>query len=186
MGGMFLVYLKILRGQPTSIGEVFAGFQKAFLQLSLGSLVVSLIVGACLLPFKFTWLMKAGPLLAQMQQMQNNPAEMQNLLPQLVSAFASALPILLVCMVPVTYLQTCWLFTLPLIADKGMNFGDAMRASWKMVNKHWWQVFGLTVLVGLVTMSGILGCCIGVLFTAPIGVAAMMCAYETIFGDQKN
>ena len=55
-----------------------------------------------------------------------------------------------------------------------------------MVGKHWWQVFGLTILVGLVSFAGIFGCCIGVLFTAPIGVAALMIAYETIFGAEKN
>jgi len=38
----------------------------------------------------------------------------------------------------------------------------------------------------LVSFAGVLGCCIGVLVTAPIGLAAMMVAYETIFGTEKN
>jgi uncharacterized membrane protein len=75
---------------------------------------------------------------------------------------------------------------LPLIIDKRMNFGTAMKTSWKMVTKHWWQAFGLFVLAGLISGIGVLACCIGVLFTAPIGVAAMMFAYETIFGAEKN
>ena len=186
MGGLFLVYLKTIRRQATGVGEVFAGFQKAYLQLFLGALVVSLIVGACMLPFNIVWQMKAGPLLEQMQQMQNDPAAIQNLLPQLMSAFLGALPVLLVCLVPVTYLTVCWQFTLPLIMDKQMVFGTAMKTSFKMVNRHWWQVFGLTILVGLVSFAGVLGCCIGVLFTAPIGLAAMMFAYETIFGAETN
>jgi hypothetical protein len=186
MGGLFLVYLKLIRGQPTGVGEVFSGFQKAYLQLFLGALVVSLIVGACMLPFNFVWQTKAGPLLEQMQHMQNDPAGLQNLLPQLMSAFTSALPVLFVCLIPVTFLTVCWQFTLPLIIDKQLDFGTAMKTSFKMVTKHWWQVFGLTVLVGLVSFAGVLGCCIGVLVTAPIGLAAMMVAYETIFGTEKN
>ena len=186
MGGLFLVYLKTIRRQATSIGEVFAGFQTAFGQLFLGALVVSLIVNACMLPFNFVWQTKAGPLLEQMQQMQSDPTGMQNLLPQLVSAFTSALPVLFVCLIPVTFLTVSWQFTLPLIIDKQMNFGTAMKTSFKMVGKHWWQVFGLTILVGLVSFAGVLGCCIGVLFTAPIGIAGMMFAYETIFGAEKN
>jgi hypothetical protein len=186
MGGLFLVYLKLIRGQATGVGEVFSGFQKAYLQLFLGALVVSLIVGACMLPFNFVWQTKAGPLLEQMQQMQNDPAGLQNLLPQLMSAFTSALPVLFVCLIPVTFLTVCWQFTLPLIIDKQLDFGTAMKTSFKMVTKHWWQVFGLTVLVGLVSFAGVLGCCIGVLVTAPIGLAAMMVAYETIFGAKKN
>ena len=186
MGGLFLVYLKTIRGQATSVGEVFAGFQKSFTQLFLGALVVSLIVNACMLPFNFVWQMKAGPLLEQMQHLQNDPAGIQNLLPQLMSAFTSALPVLFVCLIPTTFFTVCWQFTLPPIIDKQMDFGTAMKTSWKMVNKHWWQVFGLTILVGLVSAAGLLGCCIGVLFTAPIGIAALMIAYETIFGAEKN
>ena len=89
-------------------------------------------------------------------------------------------------MIPVTFLTVSWQFTLPLIIDKQMEFGTAMKTSFRMVGKHWWHVFGLTVLVGLVSFAGVLGCCIGVLFTAPIGIAAMMSAYETIFGAEKN
>jgi uncharacterized membrane protein YccC len=33
----------------------------------------------------------------------------------------------------------------------------------------------------IVKLSGLLGCCIGILFTIPIGYGALMCAYETIF-----
>jgi len=186
MGGLFLVYLKTIRRQATGMGEVFAGFQKAYLQLFLGALVVSLIVTGCMLPFNFVWQMKAGPLLEQMQQMQSDPAGIQNLLPQLLSAFTHALPVLFVCLIPTTFLTICWQFTLPLIIDKQMDFGTAMKTSFKMVTKHWWQVFGLTILVGLVSFAGVLGCCIGVLFTAPIGIAALMIAYETIFGAEKN
>jgi hypothetical protein len=186
MGGVFLVYLKTIRGQATGVGEMFVGFQQAYLQLCLGGVVVSLIVGACMLPFRIVWEMKAGPLLAQMQHMQNDPTGMQTLLPQLLSAFSSSLPVLLICMVPVTFLTVCWQFTLPLIIDKQMDFSTAMKTSWKMVMKHWWQVFGLTILVGLVSALGLFGCCIGILFTAPIGMAALMIAYETIFGSPKN
>jgi len=86
----------------------------------------------------------------------------------------------------VTYLSVNWQFTLPLIVDKQLPFWTAMKTSWKMVHQHWWQVFGLTVVIGLVSASGILGCCIGVLFTIPIGIASMIIAYETIFGAGKH
>lgn len=189
MGGLFLVYLKTLRGEAPSVGEVFAGFQRAYLPLFLGSLVVTLVVTACLLPFQFVYMTKLGPLLQQLQQLQNDPAGMQKFMPQLFqqlfSGFGSSLPVFLICLVPVTFLSVCWQFTLPLIIDKQMAFGEAMKASWTMVMKHWWQVFGLTLLAGLVGCLGVFGCCIGMLFTVPIGLAVLMCAYETIFGAQK-
>ena len=185
-GGVYFVFLKRIRKQATSVGEAFAGFQNAFVPLYLGALVVGLINAACMVPFQFVWQTKAGPLLEQMQHMQNDPTGMQNLLPQLMPAFASTLPVLLICLVPVTFFTVCLQFTLPLIIDQQMQVGAALKTSWKMVTKHWWQVFGLTVLVGLVSALGVLGCCIGVLFTAPIGIAAMMFGYETIFGAEKT
>ena len=187
MGGLYYVYLKTIRQQSTGAGDVFAGFQKAFLQLSLGMLVVGLIAGVCLLPFEFVWATKAGPLLAQLQHgQQMSPADAQKILPEILSAFSGSLPALLICLIPATYLTVCFQFTLPLIIDRGLAFWPAMKTSFKMVNKHWWQVFGLTILVSLVTLLGFLGCCIGILFTAPIGFAAMMFAYETIFSPPQT
>jgi uncharacterized membrane protein len=92
----------------------------------------------------------------------------------------------LVCAVPATYLSVCWKFTLPLIVDRRMDFGAAMKASWKMVNKHWWQVFGLVILISLLNIAGLCACCVGVLFSIPVGFAALMIAYETIFNADKS
>jgi hypothetical protein len=188
LGGVNLIYLKTIRGQATGVGEIFAGFQKCYAQLFLGSLVVTLIIGACMVPFNFVISEKVNPLVQQLQHLPQPPAptDVQNILSQMVPAFVSALPIFFICLIPVTYLTICWLFTLPLIIDKQLEFGAAMKTSWKKVNQHWWQVFGLTILVGLVSLAGVLACCIGALFTVPIGLAALMIAYETIFGARKN
>ena len=86
-------------------------------------------------------------------------------------------------MIPVTYLSVNWLFTQALIIDKGMDFRTAMKTSWKMVHKHWWHVFGLVVVMGLLNLAGFCLCCVGLLFTLPAGVAVLMFAYETIFSE---
>ena len=189
MAGLYLVYLKIIRGQEAGAGDVFAGFQKAFGQLYLGALVVGLIVGACLVPFQYLLQLKVGPVLEQLQQVQTHhptPADLQNMLHDLMHAYAGALPVLLICLIPMTYLTVSWQFTLPLIIDKQMNFWPAMKTSFKMVNKHWWQLFGLIIIVGLFNVVGLLACCVGMLFTVPIGIAALMFAYETIFSASER
>jgi uncharacterized membrane protein len=183
-GGVYVVYLKVIRQHKAGVGDAFAGFQKAFGQLYLGALAVGLIAGLCMLPFHYVFQSKAGPLLAQLQDAQAQhlaPADLPDVLRNLLHAFVGALPVLLICLIPVTYLTVSWMFTLPLIADRAMKFWPAMKTSFKMVNRHWWQVFGLFVLASLISIAGLLGCCIGILFTAPIGIAATMYAYETIF-----
>ena len=188
-GGVYVVYLKVIRQQNAGVGDAFAGFQKAFGQLYLGALMVGLVAGLCMLPAQYVFQSNAGALLAQLQDAQAQhltPELLQNLLPQLLHAFVGALPVALICLIPMTYLAVSWMFTLPLIVDREMKFWPAMKTSFKMVNRHWWQVFGLFVLASLITFAGFFGCCIGILFTAPIGIAATMYAYETIFSRPQT
>jgi uncharacterized membrane protein len=92
----------------------------------------------------------------------------------------------LVCLLPMIFLTVNWIFTLPLIVDKRMDFWPAMQTSWKMVRKHWWHLFGLVLLVGLINFAGVLLCCVGLIFAMPLGFAAMMYAYETIFSPPPS
>ncbi len=184
MGGLYYVFLQTGRSQTAEVGDVFAGFHKAFAQLFLGHLVPALLAGLCLIPFGIVAAITLVPLIAQGQHGHMDPAALlQSLSGTSVLLIVAAL---IVCLIPMVYLQTCWAFTIPLIIDKEMDFWTAMGTSRKMVNKHWWHVFGLTILIGLVNLAGMLACCIGVLFTMPIGFAALMLAYETIFSEGSS
>ncbi|HUA38233.1 MAG TPA: glycerophosphoryl diester phosphodiesterase membrane domain-containing protein [Candidatus Sulfopaludibacter sp.] len=186
MGGVFYLFLQAIRGQPASAGNVFAGFRLAFGQLFLGYLVPALLAGLCLIPGFIVLLVKLMPVVGHLNPTMPDSAQIQNLIPVVKGAVITCLPVLLICLIPMIYLQISWLFTLPLIIDKRMGFWSAMKASWKQVNKHWWQVFGVAVLVGLINMGGLLLCCVGILFTLPIGLGALMYAYETIFAQAET
>jgi hypothetical protein len=81
------------------------------------------------------------------------------------------------------YLSTCWLFTLPLVTDKGMAFWPAMGFGRRVVIKHWWMTLLVMVVLGLLSSLGVLACCLGVLVTGPVAFASFACAYERLFGD---
>jgi len=185
MGGVFYLFLQAIRGQPASAGDVFAGFRLAFGQLFLGYLVPALLAGLCLIPFVIVLAVKLIPVVGHLKSTTPDSAELQNLLPVIKGTFLTCLPVLLVCLIPMIYLQISWLFTLPLIIDKRMGFWSAMNASWQRVNRHWWQVFGLAVLAGLINIGGLLLCCVGALFTLPIGLGTLMYAYETVCSPAK-
>jgi len=170
LGGVYLISLRALRGQPAEVGDIFTGFRQCFIQLFLGHLVPALLIGLSIVPIIIVAVVViAGAGLAH------------NLALMLI-----LIPVGLLGLIPAIYLQACWAFTLPLIIDKQMDFGAAMKASFKMVRKHWWQVFGLILLTDLVNLLGALMLLIGLLFTVPITLAALMYAYETIFGAEKN
>ena len=69
---------------------------------------------------------------------------------------------------PGIYLSIAYVFTLPLIADKGMDVWDAMELSRKAVTKHWFKVFGLFFLLSLIMTLGALALGIGLIWAVPL------------------
>jgi uncharacterized membrane protein len=105
-------------------------------------------------------------------------------LAHLATAFLGLLGILL-CIIPGVYLGVSWKFTLPLVIDKQLGFWEAMELSRKVVTRQWFLLFALMLVVGLISVSGLLLCCIGIFVTAPIGIATILYAYEDIFGGKS-
>jgi uncharacterized membrane protein len=87
------------------------------------------------------------------------------------------------CILPGIYLGVAWKFTLPLIIDKRMGFWDAMELSRKVVTRQWWILFALCIVSGVIKAAGVIACCVGVLATVPIGIAAILYAYEDLLGS---
>jgi uncharacterized membrane protein len=71
---------------------------------------------------------------------------------------------------------------MPLIIDRRVQFWPAMEMSRKVVNKHWWGIFGFSFLLGLLNLAGVILCFVGILVTAPVSMCAIAYAYSQIFG----
>jgi hypothetical protein len=167
MGGVYYFLLKNIRRQPADVGDVFAGFRLALGQLLLGYLVMVIFIFLSALP----GLAIMGVPIYMM--VRHHAAEAGPILVALLG--------LIVALIPMTYLSVSWVFSLPLIIDKQMEFWPAMSASRRIVGKHWWLVFGLMVVCGLIKLAGLAACCVGLFFALPITFGAMMYAYESIF-----
>jgi serine/threonine protein kinase len=134
MGGLYLYFLKKIRGERVRIETAFSGFSNSLLHLVLASFV--------------TWVLT-------------------------VLGF--------ICLIlPGIFLLVAWLFTLPLVIDKRLEFWPAMRVSLKTISKHWWKFLGFLIVLALVNLGGLLLCFVGVLVTLPISLSALMYAYEDI------
>jgi uncharacterized membrane protein len=90
------------------------------------------------------------------------------------------------CFIPGIYLAVAWYFAIPLVIDKQMGFWEAMELSRKMASKHWFLIFGFLIVYGLLAVAGVIACCVGIFVTMPIGFAALMYAYETIFSKPQT
>ncbi len=108
-------------------------------------------------------------------------AFLQLFLAGLVSGILATLGLAL-CILPGIYLVVAWLFALPLVIDKKMDFWPAMELSRKVVSRHWWVFLGLVLANFLVIVVGLAACCVGVYVAQPVVYAALVYAYEDVFG----
>jgi hypothetical protein len=168
LGGLYFLTLRLVRGEAAEVTDVFAGFQRAFLNLFLGHIVTALLAACCLLPAAAVGVLSVIP--AFLHHQRPDPQQ-----------FVIVLVIAGIGLIPMIYLQINWMFSLPLIVDRGLNFWTAMKLSWSRVSIHWWQNFGLLILTGLVNLAGVLLCCVGLIIALPLTLVAMMLAYEIIF-----
>jgi uncharacterized membrane protein len=140
MGGLDYVFLRRIRGEAVQLGDVFVGFNEAFLHLAMAGLV--------------KWLL-------------------------------TSLGFLL-CILPGIYLGVGYVFALPLVIDKKMEFWPAMELSRRVVHHHWWSIFALVIVLGLIAFAGFLACGVGAIVTVPIASAALMYVYEDLFGPEPK
>jgi len=168
VGGVYFFLLRTIRGETAEVSDVFAGFKYRFAQLFLGQLVVSLLIFVTMLPGIILMVVGLVPLIRQQHPDAAN-----------LALVFSGLGVMLI---PAIYFSIGWLFTLPLIMDKRLEFWPAMQLSRQVVGKHWWITFVLSLVCGFIGLIGVLVCCVGVFFTVPLAFVTFLNAYEKMFG----
>lgn len=172
-GGLYYFFVKLMRGDEASVGDAFSGFGPRCGSLMLGHIVPTLLTMVLLIPAIVCVVMA----LISAGGIEHLEKIFQPMGGWLIAAAALGGAGILAMI----YLSTGWFFTLPLIIDREMGFWSAMQLSFKVVNKHWFTVFGFMFVNGLLIVVGVLVCCVGVLVTLPIAFGALMCAYDDLF-----
>jgi len=169
-GGIYYYYLGKMRGDPRDVGDVFAGFTKAFVPLMLTGLLQNLM-SFVLMGIFF------GPLFLALFQagLSSTPENFE--LPAM-SAFAIAW--MAVGAIPLIYLALSWAFAFALVIDQGLGPWTALEVSRRVITRRWFSMFFLMICAGILVMLGLLGLGIGVIFTMPLGFGALLYAYEDL------
>jgi uncharacterized membrane protein len=87
---------------------------------------------------------------------------------------------------PGIYLATAYMFTLPLIADRNLQFFEAMETSRKTVTKHWFKLFGLNLIMVFIIGISAIPAGIGLFWTIPLAFIANGILYRKIFGYKND
>lgn len=166
MGGLYVFFLKMIRREPVSVGDGFAGFTKAFVPLMLVMMLMSLLLYIWFAP-ALIYMFASGML----NQMNAGGA------PPFIFFALLGLGVL-----PMVYLAIAFTFAMPLIVDLELGVMDSLKVSIKVVNMHWFTIFAVMLVGGIVALLGAIACCLGIFLTLPIFYAALCHAYEDIFG----
>ena len=112
-----------------------------------------------------------------------NIAPLPLLLAGLLVGVLTALGFIL-CIAPGVYLAVGYLFVLPLVIDKKLDFWPAMEVSRQVVHKHWWSMFLFAIVLLLIVCLGVLACGFGLILAVPVVFAALSFVYEDLFGTK--
>lgn len=148
--------------------------------------VVSLLASALCAP------LMAGTNLIGIRRAADQPATINEVFAhfgRFAALFATALAIsglvyagTLLLLLPGIYLGVAYSLALPLVAERGLSPWQAMEASRKAINRHWFKVFGLYLTLGLFLLLSAIPLGIGLVWTLPMAFIAVGVLYRTLFG----
>lgn len=93
---------------------------------------------------------------------------------------------LLLLVIPGVYLAVGYAFVLPLVLDRQLPVWDAMETSRQTVHRQWFPAFGLLLAAGMLIFISARAYGLGLVLTLPLCTAALMFAYEDLFGEEQT
>lgn len=88
---------------------------------------------------------------------------------------------LMALIIPGIYLMVAYSFVIQLVGDQGLSPWQAMEMSRKAVTHRWWSVFGLGLVVAILTGLSALGLLIPLIWTIPWMMMTIAVLYRRIF-----
>lgn len=173
MGGTYYIFLKRLRNEPAEVGNIFNGFNDAFMPLFLVNLFMMLIIFAACIPLIGVAIV--GVVTGIAEASTGSPP----IFTILVITLGSIISILL--------MYTLWgmlIFGIPLALDRRMDGVEAFKATWRVTKNCWGKCLLLIICTVLANLVGVLVLCLGMLVSFPLSMAMTAVAYEQLFGKR--
>lgn len=161
-GGIYRAVLGQHDGHPAEVGQLFSQFSNwvDFLLLSLVQVAISL--AAMIIPIVVLLIGGIPLLIAAINNQNFQPENWQ--IGLLVFGVALFIPVAI-------FLGMAFLWSIPALVDRRRGFWDAVQTSWSLTKGNPVGTFATMFVGGLITLVGVLLCCVGGLYSVP----AMMC-----------
>lgn len=173
--GLNLALFKHRRRLPVEFGDLFKGFDyfgQSFVATLLYVLPILLVVVPAYIIFYLGIILSMA---AQSASGEPNPAAA-------IGVFVMFTLFILVMMVIMLLISVGFIFAYPLIVERKLQGFDAVKLSFRAAMANFWRLFLMMILTSLLGLAGLLLCYIGVFLVMPISYAAIVIAYEQVFG----
>jgi hypothetical protein len=181
IGGVYYYYLGKIRSQYRKFEDIFIGFQRQAVQLSLVGLVQTAISLVLCIPLIIIYVinLELGHILVQVFGQEPNVSHL--VIIGIINIF-----MILFMYVSLICLSILWFFSYHLTIDHNLQFWDAMEISRRVVMKRFFSTLLLAIVLTLLSVAGTCCCYVGIFFVAPFIFAAWSYAYEDIFGGVSS
>jgi hypothetical protein len=84
------------------------------------------------------------------------------------------------------YLSSRFMFAAYFVVDQKYEPLESLKASWRISRGVVWKLIGLSIVLGLINVAGMVALFVGLLITFPISIVALAYAYRTLAGSSKS
>ena len=167
----------------SSMGLMGAAESTSFL---IFNQIISMLITSAAYPFM------AGIYMVGIRRAANQPvtfdlifSQFGKFLPLLILAMLMTLLMILgylLLIIPGIYLSVAYGLAIPLMAERNLSPWQAMETSRKAIHQHWFKIFGLYIVLGVILLVSVIPVGIGLIWSLPLFILAFGVLYRTIFG----
>lgn len=184
-GGMILYYLVLLAASFV-MGMLLSMVPEGIMTAIVTQVVVGLVSWPMMAGLAMMSIYRAAglPIRATMV-FDYYPRTLPIFLLTLLTTLAIVIGMMLLVL-PGIYLSIALCLALPLLIDKHLDTGGAMKTSVKVANKCWFQMFGLFLVMGVLLTLSMIPLGIGLIWTLPMMMLTYGIIYREMFGVNET
>jgi uncharacterized membrane protein len=186
--GGFIIFYVALFAATAVLGFILGGLASGdnIAGIIIAQLIITVLASALAYPF-LAGLNMVGIRRAADQPISFNEifSHFGRLVPLVITAILMMVLIyvgMILLIIPGIYLSVAYMLAIPLVVERGLSPWQALETSRKAISQHWFKVFGLFLLLGLIMGLSMIPVGIGLIWTIPLFIISMGVLYRTIFG----
>ncbi|OWP49378.1 hypothetical protein [Pseudomonas nitroreducens] len=187
----FIIYMVIVQAISFVLGMVLGlGYVASGSEAGFGMAILQLVVGILAAAVGYPFL--AGINMLGIRRAADQPISFNEMfshfglfVPLFITGLAMTLLVylgVLFLLLPGIYLSVAYILAIPLVVERKLSPWQALEVSRKAITQHWFKVFGMFLVLGVILIVSAIPLGIGLIWTLPLSIIAIGVLYRTIFG----